>query len=523
MSLARAYGVVIAGIDAHIVEVEAHLSSGLPSTTLVGLADTAVSEAASRVRAAVINSGGRWPSGKITVGLSPAWLHKRGSALDLAVAAAVMAADGQLDPAVVRSAVMFGELGLDGRVRPVRGAVVAAVAVARSGHEHLWLAPSAVPEAELIPGLRVRGCVALSELVKSFCPDPAQRGRAARLLTGLGEQTSAAREEPASDPGEPDLADVHGQEEAVAALEIAAAGGHHLAMTGRPGVGKTMLAERLPSILPDLPDEDALTATAIASLQGRSLRGLVRRPPFEAPHHSATLAALVGGGRNQQVSPGAVTLAHGGVLFLDEAPEFAGATLEALRQPLESGTVVISRSGFTARLPARFQLVLAANPCPCGNGIGEGAACRCSSHDRRRYLARLSGPLLDRIDVHLVVAAPRVRSWVPAAGSARSSAEVRERVSLARDRAVARARRLGYPGSVNSRLPAGLLRRELAPDAAAVEVLTQAVNRATISGRAADRSIRVAWSIADCSGVARPGLSEVGRALALRTAQFEKG
>lgn len=520
MSLARAHGVVIAGIAAHIVEVEAHLSSGLPNMTIVGLADTAVSESRDRVRAAVMNSGARWPGSKITIGLSPAWLHKRGSSLDLAIAVAILAADGQVAPEPLEQAVMFGELGLDGRVRPVRGAVVAAVSVARSRHDQLWTAQASVPEAQLIPELAVTGWRSLAQILARFGIDEALAARAAERAEAE-PATPIAGEPPARLPSaEPDLADVHGQPEAIEALQVVAVGGHHMAMTGRPGVGKTMLAERLPSILPDLPDEDALSATAIASVLGRRLSGLVRRPPFEAPHHSATLASLVGGGRDDQVRPGHVTLAHAGVLFLDEAPEFAGASLEALRQPLESGIVRISRSGFTSELPARFQLILAANPCPCGNGIGDGAGCRCSSRDRRRYAAKLSGPLLDRIDVHLVVSSPRVTTWVPT-GPARGSAEIRAKVVEARERSVARAERLGFPVFLNARIPSGLLRRELAPDPSAVDVLTRAVNRGAISGRAADRAIRVAWSVVDCAGKARPGVAEVGRALAWRAPQLE--
>lgn len=521
MSLARAYGAVITGIAAHIVEVEAHLSSGLPGMTIVGLADTAVTESRDRVRAAVMNAGAHWPGDKITIGLSPAWLHKRGSSLDLAIALAILAADGQMAAQPLEQTVMFGELGLNGRVRPVRGAVVAAVSVARSRQARLWTAEASVAEAQLIPELHVSGWRSLAEILGRFGVKAGLAERAANRARA--EPSCPASEDPPAQPAaaEPDLADVHGQSEALDALRVVAVGGHHMAMTGRPGVGKTMIAERLPSILPDLLDEDALTATAIASVLGRRLTGLVRRPPFEAPHHSATLAALVGGGRDDQVRPGHVTLAHAGVLFLDEAPEFAGASLEALRQPLESGSVRISRSGFAAELPARFQLILAANPCPCGNGIGDGAACRCSSRERRRYATRLSGPLLDRIDVHLIVSAPRVTSWVPTASGV-GSAQIRAEVVAARERATARSRRLGVPACLNARIPSGLLRRELAPDPGAVEVLTNAVNRGSISGRAADRAIRVAWTVADCVGVARPGVAEVGRALAWR-AQLPEG
>ncbi|MCU0284603.1 MAG: YifB family Mg chelatase-like AAA ATPase [Candidatus Nanopelagicales bacterium] len=510
MSLARAHGVVISGVQAHLVEVEAHLSSGLPGMSIVGLPDTAVGEARDRVRAAVLTSGARWPQARITVGLSPASLHKKGSGLDLAIASAILAADGQLPAERVAGAVLFAELGLDGRVRPVRGAVVAAVAVARAGLGHLVVAAASSAEAAVVPGLGVVGVASL--------------GQWARVLTGA---------EPAPDPGEPtatdaadggvgsspegaipDLADVRGQAEAVAALEVAAVGGHHLAMVGRPGVGKTMLAERLPTILPDLDDEDALSVTAIRSVVA-DVPGLVRRPPFQAPHHTATVPALVGGGRGGAPYPGSVTLAHAGVLFLDEAAEFGPACLEALRQPLESGVVTIARAGFTATMPARFQLVLAANPCPCGLGDGAGEACRCRSVDRRRYLTRMSGPLLDRVDIRLALGPPGRAVWA-LDGAPDPSCVVRERVLAARDRGRARARRVGLPAQQNGAYPGAVLRGPLAPQERAASLLADGIAGGRLSARGADRALRVAWSLADLTGVDRPGLDEVGRALALR-------
>ncbi len=435
MSLARAHGVVISGVDAHLVEVEAHLSSGLPGMSIVGLADTAVGEARDRVRAAVLNSGARWPQVRITVGLSPASLHKRGSGLDLAIASAILAADGQIPAEPLEDAILFAELGLDGRVRPVRGAVVAAVAGVRAGRSRIVVAQRNAAEAGVVPGIDAVGVASLRHW--------------GQLVTGTTVDESQAVDPPAERavpmavpaPPEPDLADVLGQPEAVAALEVAAVGGHHVAMVGRPGVGKTLLAERLPTILPDLADDDALTVTAIRSVVA-DVHGLVRRPPFQAPHHTATVAALVGGGRGGQPTPGAVTLAHAGVLFLDEAAEFGSACLESLRQPLESGVVSIARAGFTAQMPARFQLVLAANPCPCGLGDGAGQECTCRSVDRRRYHAKLSGPLMDRVDIRMVLGPPARGSWSLEEGC-RSSASVRDRVTQARERAIHRCAALG--------------------------------------------------------------------------------
>jgi magnesium chelatase family protein len=513
MSLARAYGVVISGIEAHVVEVEAHLSPGLPGMSIVGLPDTAVGEARDRVRAAVLNSGARWPQQRITVGLSPASLHKRGSGLDLAIAAAVLAADGQVPAERLADAVQFAELGLDGQVRPVRGAVVAGVGAVRCGFDRLVVAAGNAPEAGVVPGLQVTGVDSLRHWGRVLTgsdeatglPVPAERRGGAQAATSAGAVIGGH---------EPDLADVRGQAEAVAALEVAAVGAHHVAMIGRPGVGKTLLAERLPTIIPDLTDDDALTVTAIRSVVA-DVPGLVRRPPFQAPHHTATVAALVGGGRGGQPSPGAATLAHAGVLFLDEAAEFGSACLEALRQPLESGEVTIARAGFTARMPARFQLVLAANPCPCGFGDGAGETCRCGAAERRRYLAKLSGPLMDRVDVRLALGPPGRDLWALDAVPP-TSAQVRGRIHEARERGHQRARRLGLPGVVNAAYPGSLLRTQLAPTSEAVALLGRAVATGRLSARGADRAIRVAWSVSDLVGVPRPGLAEVGHALTLR-------
>jgi magnesium chelatase family protein len=514
MSLARAHGVVISGVEAHLVEVEAHLSSGLPGMSIVGLADTAVGEARDRVRAAVLNSGARWPQVRITVGLSPASLHKRGSGLDLAIASAILAADGQIPADALEDAVLFAELGLDGRARPVRGAVVAAVAAARAGRTRIVVAGRNAAEAAVVPGVRSVGVQSLQHWAAVLTGQaPAEAGSDRMGDTGPGHEDEAA--------AQVDLSDVRGQDEAVAALEVAAVGGHHVAMVGRPGVGKTMLAERLPTILPDLDDADALTATAIRSVVA-DVQGLVRRPPFHAPHHTATVAALVGGGRGGRPYPGAVTLAHAGVLFLDEAAEFGSACLEALRQPLESGVVSIARAGFAAQMPARFQLVLAANPCPCGAGDGDGRECSCRSVDRRRYLARLSGPLMDRVDIRLTLRPPGRSLWGPGRAPT-DSLQVRARVVAARSRAQWRAERLGVTSPLTSRYPSPALRGELAPVPEAADLLGRAVGSGRLSARGADRAIRVAWSLADLAGVERPGLEEVGRALTLRDGGFDGG
>ena len=517
MSLARTYGVVITGVQAHVVEVEAHLSPGLPGMSIVGLADTAVGEARDRVRAAVLNSGARWPERRITVGLSPASLHKRGSGLDLSIATAILAADGQVPRDAAGEAILFGELGLDGRVRPVRGAVVAAVAARRAGRARVVVARESAEQARVVPDVGAIGVASLGHWARVLVG--AEQPGDAEGPEGAGPRDGAVAGEELPMPV--DLADVRGQAEAVAALEVAAAGGHHVAMVGRPGVGKTMLATRLPTILPDLTDEEALTATSIRSVVA-DVRGLLRRPPFQAPHHTATVAALVGGGRGGQPYPGAVTLAHAGVLFLDEAAEFGSACLEALRQPLEAGTVTIARAGFTATMPARFQLVLAANPCPCGLGDGQGEACTCRSIDRRRYLSRLSGPLMDRVDLRLELAAPGRSIWALDAVPD-SSDVVRERVRAARERAARRSARLGLAASPTGAYPSASLRGVLAPTADAADVLGAALATGRISARGADRAVRVAWTLADLEGIDRPGLGQVGRALALRGGGLDHG
>lgn len=521
MSLARAHGVVISGVDAHLVEVEAHLSAGLPGMSIVGLADTAVGEARDRVRAAVLNSGARWPQTRITVGLSPASLHKRGSGLDLAIASAILAADGQIPAEPLAEAILFAELSLDGRVRPVRGAVVAAVAAARAGRPRVVVAACSAAEADVVPGVEAVGVASLrqwGQMLTGATVDEVEDDPIGDGLVGVAAG-GGPDDQPA--PAPRDLADVLGQPEAVAALEVAAVGGHHVAMIGRPGVGKTLLAERLPTILPDLTDADALTVTAIRSIVA-DVSGLVRRPPFESPHHTATVAALVGGGRGGQPTPGAVTLAHGGVLFLDEAAEFGAACLDSLRQPLESGVVCIARAGFTSRMPARFQLVLAANPCPCGVGDGNGAQCRCRSQDRRRYLARLSGPLMDRVDIRLTLGPPGRSTWSADSGDV-DSATVRARVAEARIRAAARCAALGLPAVPNGAQPSALLRGVLAPDPGSAALLGAAITSGRLSARGADRAIRVAWSLADLAQADRPGLDHVGRALTLRGELWEAG
>lgn len=504
MPVARTFSVALNGLIGTVVEVEADISPGLPATVVIGLGDTAVSQARDRVRAAGVNAGYPLTTRKLTINLSPAALPKHGSGFDLAMAMAGLAADGAVSSASVAATVHLGELGLDGRLRPISGVLPAVLALARAGHSRVMVPSGNADEACLVPGVTVI---------------PAASLREAAILHG-GEFETLPVEPvivaPEADHVEPrrDLAEVIGNDDAVEALVVAAAGGHHVFMVGPPGAGKTMLAERLPGILPDLEGEAALEVASIRSLAGSSFcSGLPRRPPFEAPHHTATAAAMVGGGSGI-IRPGAAVRASHGVLFLDEAPEFSGAVLDSLRQPLESGSVSIHRASGVARFPARFQLVVAANPCPCGQYGVSDVACACPPQARRRYLARLSGPLMDRIDIHLTLRRATGAGLREGRG-ALASDDARRRVVEAR--AVARSRLVGTPWSLNAQLPGGWLRESSRrPPRGATAPLDRALERGGITMRGYDRVLRLAWTLADLSGAQSPGADQIGRALYLR-------
>ena len=548
MPVARTRCVALLGVSGRVVEVEADVGRGVPGTHLIGLLDTALSEARGRVRSAVINSGFSWPDARITVSLFPAGLPKKGGHFDLAIAAAILAAANLLPSARIAEPFLIGELGLDGSIRPVRGVLPAVLAAAEAGADTAIVPAANADEARLVPDITIVPASTLALLVEWLRDDrpdapwpvreaepaatpPANRPGDAAATRGAGEAEDAetargAGPEPgaaAASPGwqgsrqvprELDLADVAGQAEARRALEVCAAGGHNLWMLGPPGTGKTMLAERLPTLLPPLERDHALEVTAIHSVAGTLPPGspLLTRAPFVAPHHTATTAAIIGGGTGL-VRPGAVSLAHRGVLFLDEAPEYPASVLDSLRQPLESGVVTVARAAGAVTFPARFMLVLAANPCPCGQAGIQGGVCGCTPNARRRYLARLSGPLLDRVDVKVTLHRVTRRELLADRRFIESSKTVAERVLLARERA---ARRLkGTPWRCNAEVPTSLLHGDLRVPTEAMAPLQRCLDTGELSARGVDRALRLSWTLADLAGKDRPTVDETHAALTL--------
>jgi magnesium chelatase family protein len=521
VTLATTRAVAVVGVRGHLVEVEADLSPGVPSFVLVGLPDASLHESRDRVRAAMVNSHQRWPptTRRLTINLSPASLPKRGSSFDLAIALAVLAADRVVPPAVVADAVLLGELGLDGRVRPVRGVLPAVLAACEAGVESVVVPAANAAEAALVPGMRVTGVRSLAQLIALARGEPVPLELEAVGIEVPDARSSRADADAAADgvadPARLDLADVLGQADARAMIEVAAAGGHHLLMVGPPGAGKTMLAERLPGLLPPLDRAAAIDVTAVHSVAGTLPSGspLVTRPPFQAPHHTASVAAIVGGG-STHIRPGAASLAHRGVLFMDEAPEFAPAVLDALRQPLESGEICVARLAAQVRFPARFQLVLAANPCPCGQSVVRGRDCMCSPMAKLRYFGRLSGPLLDRVDLRREMRPATRRELRADRGLAESTAVVAERVLAARERMTGRL--AGTPWLANAEVPGHAMRRDWPLPWDVVAAAERELDRGNLTARGVDRVLRVAWTIADLAGRDGPGADEVAMALRYR-------
>ncbi len=479
------------GLNTPAVRVEVYLGPGLPGLHIVGLVETAIKESRDRVRAAILSCGFTMPDRRIVVSLAPADLPKQGSRYDLAIAIGILCASEQVPAAGLAACEMLGELSLAGQLQPIPGALPAAIGALAEGNR-IILPRQSGAEAGLLRSERVLVADSLSEVTASLT------GK-----TALRQAVASAR---ASATKAPDLLDVQGQPLARRALELAATGGHHLLMSGPPGTGKSMLASRLPGILPPLSDAEALETAAIYSLSGSTPPPWQQRP-FRAPHHSATAPALAGGSADPR--PGEVSLAHNGVLFLDELPEFSRHALEMLREPLETGSISIARARRTVRFPARFQLIAAMNPCPCGYRGDSAQECRCTREQVRRYAARISGPFMDRIDIAVSLRRERLQlSDALAAGE--PSAEVRVRVLAAI------ARRDERGGKANALLDPEAIRRWCWPDAAGVRLLEQAADKFSMSRRACDRTLRLARSIADLAHATRTRAADVAEALSLR-------
>lgn len=529
MALGKSMTTALAGVLANVVTVEANIGVGLPGFQVVGLADTAINESRDRIRTAVANSKLPWPKTKVVVSMSPASLPKSGSHFDLPVALAVLVAGMKeskakepedyggffgadsfsdweestgVDPSLrLERSLILGELGLDGSVRPVAGVIPALLAARQQGFTTLVIPPGNAAEASLVPDMNV--------LVAATLKDAFGWVRGTRTLPKAG---AIAKEKKVTHrPTSIDFSDIAGQRPAKYAAEVSAAGGHHLMMIGPPGAGKSMIAARMPTILPELTTDESVETTAIHSIAG-SPGAVISTAPFIAPHASVSRAALLGGGSGNP-RPGAVSLAHNGVLFLDEASEISGSVLDSLRAPLEEGAVRLARAKREVIYPARFQLILAANPCRCA--AEEPSKCRCKAHVRQNYLRNISGPLRDRLDMTVMVSGD---SGLLHAQGEETSADIAQRVAAARERAAHRWRNDGRTEVTNAAVPGSYLRRHRPAEDTAMSLLGAYLADGELSQRGVDRSLKLAWTLADLSGDAQPGIDHVARAIDLRGA-----
>ena len=501
MPLAKALSISLFGLAGRLIEVEADISSNLPAFVLVGLPDASVNEAASRVRAATANSKLNLPGRRITINLSPASVPKQGSGFDLAIAMSALGAAGLVDKHRIAKTVFLGELALDGSIKPINGILAAVIAAQKLEIDQIVVPLANLSEAKLVSGLKIHGFNHITQVANSFGANIPARPPG-EIIEGIPSQPESV----------PCFSEVIGQPAAIDAMLVAAVGSHNLLMYGPPGAGKTMLASRLPGILPALSECQAIELCAIRSVARLEVNQLSTAPPFQAPHHTASLVSMVGGGGSQP-RPGLVSLAHNGVLFLDEAPEFQSSVLEALRQPLESGSITISRAAGHAKFPARFQLVLAANPCPCGHSIGSGKDCTCSATAKLRYKNRISGPLSDRLDIRLELNSVNA-ALINSEERGSSSNQLRTLVTSAR---LASLERLNAtPWRTNSEVPGSFLRRNLRLDRKTTAQLDFALDKNLISMRGYDRCLRVAWSIADLAGRTVPSKDDLAKSVFLR-------